>query len=122
MPKFRLLLSLALSLPLLACTTPLRAAPAGGPALDSSRPPAQLTDCLQQGLQKLHIPDDFIERRDERDGSHSLAMRNPASDASGTRVEILPQADGSRLQVELNGLPLSPAWKKLIHSCSGKRL
>ncbi|AVG15615.1 Uncharacterized protein ChrSV_5072 [Chromobacterium vaccinii] len=122
MPKpmflFRAVLPLVVSLSLLACATPLRAAPSL--SLNSQRPPQQVADCLQQGLQKLHIPDDFVERRDERDGSRSLALRNPVSDASGTRVDILPQGEGSLLEVRLNGMPLSPAWKKQIHGCARK--
>ncbi|SUX40831.1 hypothetical protein [Chromobacterium violaceum] len=118
MSLLRAVLPLAISLSLLACATPLRAAPAL--SLNSPRPPQQVADCLQQGLQKLHIPDDFVERREESDGSRSLALRNPVSDASGTRVDILPRGEGSRLEVRLNGMPLSPAWKKQIHGCTRK--
>ncbi|UTH75515.1 hypothetical protein [Chromobacterium sp. IIBBL 290-4] len=91
------------------------------PALSSAHPPEKVAECIQQGLQKLHIPPDFIERRDASAGS-SLTLRNPVNDASGTSVDILRQADGSQLQVQLNGLPLSPAWKKLIQRCAGKPL
>lgn len=94
MSLLRAVLPLAISLSLLACATPLRAAPAL--SLNSPRPPQQVADCLQQGLQKLHIPDDFVERREESDGSRSLALRNPVSDASGTRVDILPRGEGRR--------------------------
>ncbi|AXE30183.1 hypothetical protein DK842_09855 [Chromobacterium phragmitis] len=122
MPKpmflFRAVLPLVISLSLLACATPLRAAPSL--SLSSQRPPQQVADCLQQGLQKLHIPDDFVERRDEGDGSRSLTLRNPVSDVSGTRVDVQPKGEGSRLEVRLNGMPLSPAWKKQIHLCAGK--
>ncbi|POA96945.1 hypothetical protein C2134_19420 [Chromobacterium sinusclupearum] len=110
-----------LSLLLISALQPLRAAPAN-PDLASRRTPAQVADCLQQGLRKLHIPPDFIERVDASDGSHSLRMRNPQSDASGTAVEILPNGDGSKLNVELNGLPLSPAWKRLLRQCGATPL
>ncbi|POZ63205.1 hypothetical protein [Chromobacterium alticapitis] len=108
---------------LLALTAqqPLFAA-GSAPGFASSRTPAEIADCLQKGLGKLHIPADFIERQDASDGSHSLRMRNPVSDASGTAVDILPQGAGSKLQVELNGLPLSPAWKRLLRQCGARPL
>ncbi|AUH52800.1 hypothetical protein CXB49_19410 [Chromobacterium sp. ATCC 53434] len=115
MSALRPLLSLFLFLPLLACTTPLRAAPSV--SLSSPRPPQQVADCLQQGLQKMHIPDDFVDRHDESDGSRSLTLRNPVSDVSGTRVDIQPQGEGSRVEIRPNGMPLSPAWNKQIRLC-----
>ncbi|QEL57472.1 hypothetical protein [Chromobacterium paludis] len=95
---------------------------AADPGFTAKHAPDAVADCLQQGLAKLHIPADFIERHDASDGSRSLRMRNPVSDASGTAVDILPQGEGSKLQLELNGLPLSPAWKRLLRQCGAKPL
>jgi hypothetical protein len=86
--------------------------------LSSDKPPTQIADCLQQGIRRLKIPDDYVKRETAPDKGESIRLLNPVSAKTSLQVDIHPQGEGSQLQVDQNGIPLTPPWLRLIKRCA----
>ncbi len=86
--------------------------------LPSDKSPALVADCLQQGIRRLKIPDDYVKRDTATDKAESIRLLNPVSNKTSLQVDIRPQGEGSQLQVDQNGIPLTPPWLRLIRRCA----
>lgn len=86
--------------------------------LPSDKPPATIADCVQQGIRRLKIPDDYVKRDTAADKSESIRLLNPVSDKTSLQVDIHPLGEGSQLLVDQNGIPLTPPWQRLIKRCA----
>jgi hypothetical protein len=86
--------------------------------LPSDKSPALVADCLQQGIRRLKIPDDYVKRDTAADKTESIRLLNPVSNKTSLQVAIRPQGEGSQLQADQNGIPLTPPWQRLIKRCA----
>lgn len=86
--------------------------------LSSSKSPSAIADCLQQGIRRLKIPDDYVQRETAADQTESIRLLNPVSNKTSLEVDIQPQGEHSQLQADQNGIPLTPPWLRLIKRCA----
>ena len=109
-------------LPMLACigmfSTSLAAHAQSTLQLQSAKAPAEIADCLQQGIRRLKIPDDYVNRETASDGAAAVRLLNPVTRNTSLQVTITPQASGSQVEVDQNGIPLTPPWQRMIKRCA----
>ena len=109
-------------LPVLAClgicSASLTAQAESTLQLQSAKAPAEVAECLQQGMRRLKIPDDYVKRDTASDGAAAIRLLNPVSNNTSLQVSITPQASGSQVQVDQNGIPLTPPWQRMIKRCA----
>lgn len=86
--------------------------------LTSDKSPAAVADCLKQGIHQLKIPDDYVQRESKADGMETIKLLNPVSGNTSLEVDVQPDGEHSRLQVDQNGIPLTPPWLRLIKRCA----
>ncbi|NWK77524.1 hypothetical protein [Aquitalea sp. LB_tupeE] len=86
--------------------------------LQSAKAPADIAECLQQGMRRLKIPDDYVKRDTASEGAAAIRLLNPVSSNTSLQVSITPQASGSQVQVDQNGIPLTPPWERMIKRCT----
>ncbi len=86
--------------------------------LTSDKKPAEVADCLKQGIRQLKIPDDYVRRDSKADGTETIRLLNPVSGNTSLQVDVQPDGEHSRLQVDQNGIPLTPPWLRLIKRCA----
>jgi hypothetical protein len=86
--------------------------------LSSDKNPAAVADCLKQGIHQLKIPDDYVQRESKADGMETIKLLNPVSGNTSLQVDVQPDGEHSRLQVDQNGIPLTPPWLRLIKRCA----
>jgi hypothetical protein len=86
--------------------------------LSSDKKPADVADCLKQGISQLKIPDDYVRRDSKADGTETIRLLNPVSGNTSLQVDVQPDGEHSRLQVDQNGIPLTPPWLRLIKRCA----
>ena len=86
--------------------------------LTSDKKPAEVADCLKQGIRQLKIPDDYVRRDSKADGMETIKLLNPVSGNTSLEVDVQPDGEHSRLQVDQNGIPLTPPWLRLIKRCA----
>lgn len=86
--------------------------------LPSDNKPAVVADCLKQGIHQLKIPDDYVQRESKADGMETIRLLNPVSGNTSLQVDVQPDGEHSRLQVDQNGIPLTPPWLRLIKRCA----
>jgi hypothetical protein len=53
-----------------------------------------------------------------RNGAAAIRLLNPVSNNTSLQVSITPQGSGSQVQVDQNGIPLTPPWQRMIKRCA----
>jgi sugar (pentulose or hexulose) kinase len=87
-------------------------------AITVGQSPAEIAECLQQGIRRLKIPDDYLKRDTASNGAAAIRLLNPVSNNTSLQVSITPQGSGSQVQVDQNGIPLTPPWQRMIKRCA----